>query len=168
MKVLQERLLVERRLALDQLTIHPFQDRVVAECEGVVQRLLDREVGVATGRIDIRDRVAGRAGDAGPRQGIPADLVVGVVEPVALESPGEERHGIVAARAPAGGVDVAVAPHGDVPGLAHREQVRRVAERADAMGAVVPLLVGVFVTFPAIGIHHQRPGGNEMAGRGAR
>src|SRR6266446_1691990 len=92
MKVLQKRLLVKRRLALDQLAVHPFQDRFVAEGEGVVQRLLDREVGVAAGRIDIRDRMAGRAGDASPCQGILADVVVGVVEPVALESPGEKRH----------------------------------------------------------------------------
>ena len=168
MQVLQERLLVERRLALHQLPVHPSQDRVVAEREGVVQGFLDREVGVAAGRIDVGDRVAGRAGDAGAREGVLANVVVGVVEPGALEGPREERYRVVAARAPAGGLHVAIALHADVPGLAHREQVRRVAERAEAMGAVVPLLVGVAVALPAIGIHHQRSGRNEIAGGGAR
>ena len=41
---LQERLLVELRLGLDELVVDPLQDRVRAERERVVQRLLDRVV----------------------------------------------------------------------------------------------------------------------------
>ena len=52
-KVLQERLLVERRLGLDELIVDPLQQRVVAERERVVQRLFDRVVGVAARAVDV-------------------------------------------------------------------------------------------------------------------
>ena len=75
--------------------------------------LFDRVGGVAAGVVDVGDRVAGRAGDAGL-----AGRVVHVVVVRVVEFAREERHGVVAAGAPAGGLGRAVARERDLARLA--------------------------------------------------
>ena len=66
--------------------------------------LLDRVGAVAPGVVDVGDHVADRASDA-----CLARRVVHVVVIRVVELAGEERHGIVAAGAPAGSLGRAVA-----------------------------------------------------------
>ena len=101
---LHERLLVHLGLGLHQREVDPFQDRVVAEGEGIMLGLLDRVGAVAPGVVDRGDHVADRAGDARLARG-----VVHVVEIGVVELAGEERHRVMAARAPAGSLGRAVA-----------------------------------------------------------
>ena len=97
--------------ALTSVLLTHCKSRVVAGGERVVLRLLDGVVGVAPGAVDVRDRVADGAGDAGlARSGVHV-VVVRVVELAR-----EERHRVVAARAPAGGLGVAVALQRDLRG----------------------------------------------------
>ena len=156
---LEERLLVHLGLGLDQRVVHPLQQRALAGGERVVLGLLDRVVGVAPGAVDLRDRVADGAGDPGL-----AALRVHVVVVRVVELAREERDRVVTPRAPAGGLRVAVAFHGDAPGLAHAGQVRLVVERAEVVRGVEPALVGVLVALQAVIIHHQGLGGDELAG----
>ena len=97
--------------ALTSVSVDPLEDGVLAGGERVVLGLLDRVVGVAAGAVDVRDRVADRAGD--PRL---AGRVVDVVVVRVVELAREERDGVVAARAPAGAPGVAVALHRDLAG----------------------------------------------------
>ena len=69
--------------------------------------LLDRVVGVPSGAVDLRDRVADGAGDPGL-----AALRVHVVIVRVVELAREEWDRVVAARAPSGGLRVAVALEG--------------------------------------------------------
>ena len=78
-------------------------------------RLFDGVGGVADRAVDVRDGMAGDAGDAGLRVGMLYVVEVGVVEGAA-----EERHRVVAAGTPARGVDVAVALLGHRPRFAAR------------------------------------------------
>ena len=160
---LQERLLVHLGLRLDQRVVDPLEDRVLAGGERVMLGLLDRVVGVAAGAVDVGDRVADRAGDPGL-----AGLGVHVVVVRVVELAREERDGVVAARAPAGGVGVAVALQRDLAGLADAGQVRLVVERAEVVRRVEPALVGVLVALQAVVVHHQRLGRDELAVGGDR
>ena len=159
---------MERRFAFDELTVDPLQKRVGAECKRVVQGFLEREISISAGRVDVGDRVARRAGDARPRHRIVAEIVAGIVESSALECPGKERCRIVAARAPARGVNVAVSLHAHPARLPDREQIRWIAERAEAMSAVIPFLVDILMALLTIGIHHQGFRRNEIARGGTR
>src|SRR5258706_6710337 len=73
----------------------------------------------------------------------------------------------MAAGAPARGVQLAVALLADAASLADREQVGRVAEPAEAMRAVAPLLVDILVALAAVAVHLQRLRGDELARGGA-
>ena len=155
---LQEGLLVHLGLCLHQRVVHPLQERAVAGGERVMLGRLDRVVGVAAGAVDVGDRVADGAGDAGlARPGVHV-IVLGVVELAR-----EERHGVVAARAPAGRAGVAVAPERHLPGLADAEQVGLVVERAEVVRRVEPAVVGILVALQAVVVHHQGRGGDELA-----
>ena len=107
--------------------------------------------------------VADRAGDAGL-----AGRVVHVVVIRVVELAGEERHGVVAAGAPAGGLGGAVALQRDLAGLADADQVRLVVERAEVVRRVEPAVVGVLVALQAVVVHHQRLGRDELAVGGDR
>ena len=155
---LQERLLVHLGLGLHQRVVDPLEDRVVAEGEGIMLGLLDRVGGVAAGVVDGGDRVADRAGDAGLARRVVHVVVVRVVELA-----GEERHGVVAAGAPAGGLGRAVALQRDLARLAHAHQVGLVVERAEVVRRVEPAVVGVLVALQAVLVHHQRLGRDELA-----
>ena len=102
--------------------------------------------------------MADRAGDAGL-----AGRVVHVVEVRVVELAGEERHGVVAAGAPAGGLGGAVALQRDLAGLAHAHQVGLVVERAEVVRRVEPAVVRVLVALQAVPVHHQRLGRDELA-----
>ena len=93
----EKRLLVHLGLGLHERVVDPLQERVVAEREGVMLWLFDRVGGVASGVVDVGDRVAGRAGDSGLAGGVVHVVIIGIVE-----FSREERHGIVAAGAPSG------------------------------------------------------------------
>ena len=60
----QEGLLVKLRLALDQLLVEVLEKAVGAVGKRIMNRFVNRVVGVALGAVDVRDGVAGRAGDA--------------------------------------------------------------------------------------------------------
>ncbi len=53
---------------------------VLAEREGIMHRLFDRIIGVAHGAVDMRDRVAGGAGDPSLSSRILLQVIVGIVE----------------------------------------------------------------------------------------
>ena len=161
-KRFQECLFVELRLRLHQLLVEVLQEAVCAVGERIVGRLVDGVVRIAARAVDVRDGMARRAGDAGLRRGI-----MHVVEVRIVERAAEERHHVVAAGAPARGLYVAIALERHLPRLAHTEQIRLVVERAEVVCAVKPAPVSVFVAFQTVGIHHQRPRGNEIARRGA-
>ena len=146
---LQERLLVHLGLGLHQRVVDPLEERVVAEGERVMLGLLDRVGGVAPGVVDVRDRVADRAGDPRLARRVVHVVIVGVVELAR-----EERHRVVAAGAPAGGLGVAVALQRDLAGLADARQVRLVVERAEVVRRVEPAVVGVLVALQAVLVHH--------------
>ena len=114
MEVFEESFFVHRWLGLHQLMVDPLEHVVVAGSEGIVQRFVDRVVGVAAGAVDVGDRVAGGAGDAGVGGGMVHVVVVGIVEGAAVEG-----HRIVAAGAPAGCLHVAVSLPGHLAGFAH-------------------------------------------------
>ena len=154
----QEGLLVKLRLALDQLLVEVLEKTVGAIGKRIVDRLVNRVVGVAPGAVDVRDGMARRAGDAGLRRGVIYVIIIGIVKRAA-----EERHDIMATGAPARGLHVAVAFERNLPGLAHAEQVRFVVERTEMMRAVKPVVVGVLVAVQAIAVHHQRPRRDEIA-----
>ena len=158
----EKRLLVELGLPLDQLLVQVLQETVRAIGKGVVDRLVDGVVRVAARTVDVGHRVARRAGNARLRRGMTHVVKFRVVERAA-----EERHHVVAARAPPRGPHVAVAPERHPPRLPHAEQIRLVVERAEMMRAVKPAAVGVFVAFQAVVVHHQRPRRDEVARRGA-
>ena len=99
-KRLEEGLFVKLGLGLDQLVVDELQHGVGAVGEGILLRLLDRVVGVASHAVDVGDRMAGGASDAGLRGGI-----IHVVELGIVESPAEERRRIVATGAPPRGAD---------------------------------------------------------------
>ena len=162
MKVFEEGLFVHRRLGLHQLMVDPLEHVVVALGEGIVQRLVDRVVGVAAGAVDVGDRVAGGAGDAGMGGGMVHVVVVGIVEGAAIE-----RHRIVAAGAPAGRLHVAVSLPGHLAGFANARQIRGVVEGAEVVGAIFPAGMHVGMTLHAVVVHHQRVGWDVVACGGA-
>ncbi len=56
--------LVKLRFRLDQLLIEVLQHRVRAISEWIMDRFVNRIIRVPPGAVDVRDRVARRAGDA--------------------------------------------------------------------------------------------------------
>src|SRR5687768_2904336 len=106
--------------------------------------------------------MTGSAGDARVRSGI-----VHIVEIWVVEGSAEEWDDIVATGAPARGFYAAVAFEGDFAGFADAEEIGLVVEGAEMMGAVEPAVVSVLVTLHAVVVHHERFGGDEIAGGGA-
>ena len=159
----QERLLVEFRLGLHQQVVDVLQRGIAAVGEGVMHWLVDGVFGVAARAIDVGDGVAGGAGDAGLGGGVIADVEVRIIKCAA-----EKRHHVMAARAPARRLHVAVALQGHLPRLVHAEEIRLVVERAEVMRAVKPALVGIRVALEAVVVHHQGARGDELAGGRAR
>ena len=92
-KRLEEGLLVERGLGLDELSIDPLQERVLAECKRIVQGLLDGVRAIAAVILNVRDAMTHATRDARMRRG-----VLFVVEVRIVERTTEERHGIVTRR----------------------------------------------------------------------
>src|SRR5207302_340355 len=111
-KGLEESFLVEAGLGLDQDVIEPLQQLIVAGGKGIMDRLLDRVVGIAGPAVDVGYAMAGGAGDAGLGRGMVDVVIAGIVEGAA-----EKGDWIVAAGAPARGADA-----GFLPCLAHAEQ----------------------------------------------
>ena len=101
---LEKGFLVELRLALDQLLVDVLQEAVRAVSEWIVDRLINRVVGIALGAVDVRDGMARRAGDARLGRGM-----IHIVEVWIVKRAAEERNDIVATRTPARGFDVAIA-----------------------------------------------------------
>ena len=132
-----------------------------------MDRFLDRVVGVAAGAVDVGDRMAHGAGDAGIGQLVRCKLVAGVVEPWIIELAGEERNRVVTAGAEPRALDVAV-PFKDHPsGLADGRVIGGVVERAEAVDTVHPALVNIGVARLAVLVVEERAGRDEVAGGGA-
>ena len=162
----EKRLLVKGGFGLDELAVEPGQQWVLAEGEGIVGRFLDRVVGVAARAVDVRDRMAACAGNTGLRRCIRGQIVVRVVEFRVVEGPAEERHRIVTTRTEPRAPHVTVAFEDRLSRPQHAEKIRRVVERAEAMGAVFPPRVDVGMAFEAIAVVVQDAGRDESAGRG--
>ena len=160
---LEEGLLVERRLPLDELVVHPGEERAVASAEGVLRALLDHVVGVPARGMDRGDGVARRAGDAGCTERVLRHVVVRVVVAGVLERTREERHGIMAPRAEPRVVHLALALEGAAPRLAHAEGVHRVVEAAGRVRAVRPRGIRIRVAGHALVVLAQRPFRDEGA-----
>lgn len=143
---------------LHQCQVDPFEDRVLAESEGIMLGLLDRVGAVPPGVIDRGDHVADRAGDA-----CLARRVMHVVEIGVVELTGEEWHGVMAASAPAGSLGRAVALQCHLPRLPNAHQVSLVVERAAAVRRVKPAVIGILVALEAVLVHHQGLGRDELA-----
>ena len=90
------------------------------------------------------------AGDAGMRRGVVHVVEVGIVEAAAKQG-----YRVVASRAEACGVDVAVPDQDGLAGIAHREQVRGIVERSEPVRAVLPLGMGVRMAVRAFLVAHQ-------------
>ena len=152
------------RLGLDELVVDPLEDRIVARRERIMLRLLNGIIGVAARAVHQIDGMAYGASDsglAGPRVHV---VVMGVVE---LSR--EERDGVVAPRAPARPLGVAVAFEGDLSRLSDARQIRLVVERAEVVRRVIPTLVRVLMALQAVVVHHQGFGRDELAvGRDGR
>ena len=146
-------------LRLHQRVVDPLEDRVVAGGEGIVLRLLDRVVGVAPRAVDVRDRVADRARDAGlARSGCSRRRNSGRRTRPRRTAPGRGSPRTSGRRCV-----VAVAFERDLARLADARQVRLVVERAEVVRRVEPALVRVLVALQAVVVHHQRLGRDELA-----
>ena len=97
----------------DQLLIHPLKGWIFAKGKRVVQWFFDGEVRVSFGRVDVRDRMADRASDAGLR-----GWMFNVIKMRIVECTAEERHGVVASRTPSGSLDVTVPFERNLAGFA--------------------------------------------------
>ena len=81
-----------------------------------MDRLIDCVIRIAARAVDVGDRVAGGAGDAGLGR-----RMVHIIEFRIVKSAAEKRHDIVATGAPARGFYVAVALERHLAGFAHAE-----------------------------------------------
>src|SRR5690349_9288840 len=81
----EEGFLVKLGLSLDQLLIDVLQQTIGAVGERVVDRLVNGIVCIASGGVDVRDRVAGGAGDAGLGGRMIDVIKLGVIEGAAEE-----------------------------------------------------------------------------------
>ena len=161
-EVLQEGLLVHRRLRLDELVVDPLEERVVTLGEGVVDRLVDRVVGIPLRAVDMRDRVADGASDAGVGRRVVDVVVVFVVEGAAVK-----RHRIVAAGTPPGRLHAPVPLERHQARLPDTRQVGGVVEAREVVAAPLPAGMDVGVALLAVVVHHERVGGDVVAGGGA-
>ena len=147
----------------DQLLIDVLEQAIGAVGKRIMNRFINCIVRIAASAVDVSDGMARGAGDASLRRWMFLEVVIRIIEGAT-----EERHDVVAARAPARGSYIAVAFQGYFAGLAHAEKVSLVVERSKMVSAVKPALIIVLVTFQAIIVHHQSFGRNKVSGSGAR
>ena len=69
-KRLEKSFLVKARLPFYQAVVDPLEKRVCAGSERIMKWLLDGVVGVSPRAVQVRDRVAHSARDAGMRRGV--------------------------------------------------------------------------------------------------
>src|SRR5579884_220867 len=115
---------MEVRLGFEHLIAEPAEQSVITIGERIGQRLLDGVGGVALGAVDVRDGMAGNAGDASV-----GSRIVFVVEVGIIEFAGEERHQIVTTGAPARGPGDAVLID-NLARLTNTKAIRRIVEGA--------------------------------------
>ena len=140
----EERPLVQLGLGFNQAAIDRPENRIVAVLERILWRPGDGVGSVAPHAVNVRDGMADRTGDSGMGGGLFLGIEVRIVE-----LSGQQRHRVVARGAKAAGVDVAVPLQQFLPRIVHREGVGRIVERAEVMGAMEPLVVGVLVALHA-------------------
>ena len=141
---------MELGLGFHQLAVHPSECWVVAEGERVVDRLVDRIVGISSLAVEMGDRVTRSTGDASP-----GCRIVDVVEVRVIELAPEEDNRVVAAGTESCRLHRAVPFQGDLSGLFDRKEIGRIVEGGEAMGADRPGVVTVFVTLLAVLVIHQ-------------
>ena len=73
-----------------------------------MDRFFDRVIGIAPGRVDMGDRVAGGAGDSRVGHLVAGQVVFRIVEAGLIEFAAEKRNGIVTARAKSGALHAPV------------------------------------------------------------
>jgi hypothetical protein len=161
-KGLQEGLFVKVGFRFDQRVVHPLQHSICAVSEGVVDGFINGVGSVTDRAVDVRDAVASRAGNASLTRWVLLHVEVRVVE-----SSAEERHQIMATRAPSGGLHIAIPLQPHRARLFHAEKIGRIVKRTESVRAVKPTRIGIGMALLAVLIHHQRLGRNEIAARGS-
>ena len=141
MKILKKGLLVKRWLGLDQLMIHPLQQRILARRKGIMQWFFYGEVCITTRGVYVGDRMTYRACDA-----CLGGWMFDIIKMRIVERTAKEWDGVMATRAPSRSFDVSISLHRRFASLPNADQVRGVVERAKTMGAVTPTFVRIFVT----------------------
>ena len=106
--------------------------------------------------------MAGHAADAGV-----GGRIVVLVEIHIVETAAEQRRGVVAAGAESRRLHVAVAGEQHAPRFAHRKRIRRVVERREAMGAVLPIRVCGGVAASTVVVSHEMLWFDESTSNGA-
>ena len=139
MERLEERLAVRLRIDVEQLIVRELQQRVLARRQVVQRRILDDEVALSHRALDVRDRVARRAGEAGLRFRRVDLLLDRPIEPSV-----EEHRVIVTAGAPLRRLRA-----DDVLHVLDRFAVPLVVERREVVHRRVPLIVDVLVAAAA-------------------
>ena len=161
MKRFEKGLFMKGWFCLDHLFIRIPQQRVFTFCERVVDGLLQRVGGIALGAVDMRDGMTNSTGNSSMSRRVFPNVELRIIKRTT-----EKRHDIMTSGTPAGGLDVSIALHQMVSQLLDGEQIGLVVEGTEMMGAVKPIVVGIFVASLTVGIHHQCVGRDEVTGCG--
>ena len=114
---------MESGLGFDELMIDPFQHRVFAEGEWIVEGFFDRVVRISASGIHVGDRMANGARNSSLRGWVFDIIEMGIIERTA-----KERHGIMATSTPTSCFDASVAFQRYFAGLSDADEIRRIVE----------------------------------------
>src|SRR3954470_23621178 len=90
---------MELRFRLYQLLVDILKQLVGAVSEGIMNRLINRVIGIALRAVHVRDRMARGAGNSSLRRGMPD-----IIEVWIIKSAAKERHHIMTTGAPSRGL----------------------------------------------------------------
>ena len=114
---------MESGLGFDELMIDPFQHRIIAECEWIVERFFDCVVRISASGIHVGDRMANGARNSSLR-----GRVFNIIEMRIIERTAKERHGIMATSAPTRCFEASVSLQRYFAGLSDADEISRVVE----------------------------------------
>ena len=138
MKRLEHRFLVEIRLGFDQCVIQQLEQRSLAVCKRIVERLFNNVIGVPFIAVDVSDRMAGRASNTSLCGLIKRDVKTRV-----LKFSREKWHRIVTARAPPKRFLVSVATRKRVARLVDGRQICGIVKGTEPMGTMKPTVKSI-------------------------
>jgi len=157
-KRFQVGLLVKSRFRLDQLAVHPLEERLVTHGKGVEFGLSDHVFPITTRAGDRFDGMTNGARDRSM-----GGRVVFHVEFRIVKGAAEKWHGIMATRTEARGMNIAIAFQEHIPGIFNTRKVCGIVERTEAMRRLCPTAVDIRVTLTTGIISHQSMGADELA-----